>query len=864
VAPADDAIVPFNRAGLLRRHDWAIVTLLAGIGLFAGTYAVHAIERTGESAAYYQGEFGPAVLFACGRGLLSPALDVLRSTAGHEPPIAQFLLQRRPSLSCDELPAAVPTGPASTFQGSSRYLMLAVGLVWRMCGVSWDVVGWLSGALFGIAVALAYLAVRATAGVSISLLAAGLWATSNVHLTNVPHLRDYAKAPFFVLALGACAWVAAQSFARRPVWAGAVLVGAALGFGLGIRPDVLFYLWPVVIALLVFRPAPLDREWRTNVIACVLVLAGFGAVAAPVLRSYAGGNNFGHVALLGLSPASRGALDLGDAPYEILSQYDDTYAAAAIAAFKERRDGPGLPLLGSSEYDRVANAYYQSIVATFPGDAITRAIASSFGSLNLAFSPVALATPAAAGTTAGTFYRWRARLLWPFQGMGVVLFAAAMAMVMGRRVGAGLLVAMVVAFFTSLPALQYQPRHVFQLEFLTLWMFALTVGELVDACRASVGSRSWQPWTMRAALVVRGLPMAAALVAALWLSAVAARAYQQPRAAAVFTAYLDAPRRPLITTPHALDNRTVRIGEAAFSGDRAAPARAVESGAVLAEIGGAACDFDVVDATFRYRPTGRTGRDFSRSLRIPAVASPTFVFFPFYTSGPGWNDLDLRFTGIDVPRDQSSCVTNLWRVDTERLPLLVMATLADGWRGQPLHETINGWEPAPRRAHVAPAVYGAGVPLPLRHSEWAHLLSGGDFLPLKGAPTFLAPSAIVPAPGRVEVNGRAAGAGSYLVSWPETFVDRGRLLVAEGELDAGGITVGLTRDARWAAQLNIDVPGPFRVLIHVDEPAAYEPVVANHIAPTSVWRAVARRNRFSLTRIGWTSFASLASMPLER
>ena len=94
--------------------------LIAGIGaasvLFALWY-LPAYRVTGVvPPAFYQAEFGPAVMQACGRGFVN--VDVMTAPALHA-----FLDQRVDRLRCEELPEAVRVVPLGAFQGTSRYLM---------------------------------------------------------------------------------------------------------------------------------------------------------------------------------------------------------------------------------------------------------------------------------------------------------------------------------------------------------------------------------------------------------------------------------------------------------------------------------------------------------------------------------------------------------------------------------------------------------------------------------------------------------------------------------------------------------------------------------------------------------------------
>ena len=89
-------------------------------------------------------------MFACGRGLHNT-----NWVNGGDPALAEFLSQRRDSFRCGDL-ANIPPIPRNGFQNISLYLELAVGLTWRLAGVSWRAVGWLNAFLAAFFAAMIY------------------------------------------------------------------------------------------------------------------------------------------------------------------------------------------------------------------------------------------------------------------------------------------------------------------------------------------------------------------------------------------------------------------------------------------------------------------------------------------------------------------------------------------------------------------------------------------------------------------------------------------------------------------------------------------------------------------------------------
>src|SRR5260221_9485084 len=103
--------------------------------------------------------------------------------------------------------------------------MFAVGLSWRVLGVSWSGLGPLFGALLGLTIAAGYAIVRLGAGPLIAMLCACGLSVSGLHLFYLPQLRDYAKAPFTLLLV----FLLGLLVKRPATWRGTLSIAAAYG-----------------------------------------------------------------------------------------------------------------------------------------------------------------------------------------------------------------------------------------------------------------------------------------------------------------------------------------------------------------------------------------------------------------------------------------------------------------------------------------------------------------------------------------------------------------------------------------------------------------------------------------------------------
>ena len=294
---------PLSRVDL-----YIVVTLFVMMWIVARMY-LPAFRASGGEALFYQEEYGPAVMAACGRGFVNPAPQ-------SAPALDAFLHKRSADFDCGQLPESVAILPFDALQGVTQYLIRAAGAVWRIAGVSWPALDTLAAAMFAVSLATVYLTLRFLAGRAWALVGTLLWAASPMHLANLAHLRDYSKAPFFVLT-GVAMGLAIRE--RRPGWLIAIggAFGLVQGVGLGMRTDVTLNFVPFFIALFALAPGGIARNLSGKFAAAVLAVAVFVAVAWPVLKVYGQAEGLWHVSLLGLTTPFDQNLNVHGAPYRL-------------------------------------------------------------------------------------------------------------------------------------------------------------------------------------------------------------------------------------------------------------------------------------------------------------------------------------------------------------------------------------------------------------------------------------------------------------------------------------------------------------------------------------------------------------------
>src|SRR5438093_7660385 len=271
-------------AWVTRRTDLVVGCALWALGFSAGSAYMITFNRMGGTADFGQPEFGAAVAMACGRGFVNPA-------SARTPGLGRFLARESDTFSCGELPASIgrrgerdaPVSPASAVNDDAlnvtqrlyRYLMSAVAVTWTLRGISWSGLWPLFGVMFGCTIAAAYGLFRVGIGRPLSIIASLALAMSAIHLSRLPYLRDYAKAPFMLALFFVMARMATGSIAPRRIIGCALLFGAILGVGFGFRNDLLINIPPFLALVLLGLPGGILANGRLKAAALAAASAAF-------------------------------------------------------------------------------------------------------------------------------------------------------------------------------------------------------------------------------------------------------------------------------------------------------------------------------------------------------------------------------------------------------------------------------------------------------------------------------------------------------------------------------------------------------------------------------------------------------------
>ena len=832
-----------------RRRDVVLCVVLMACGLALGSSYVR-ITREAHLVPvmpdFSRRVFGAAAMSVCGYGLRTP--EVTANASQHarpeHRPLLDFIGQRRERLACADIPADQPAYGLDGMQRASGYLMQLVVGTWAVTGLTWSGIDYLQGAMFGASVGLTYLIGRLAMGSLAATVVALVLLLSPIQLTNLYDLRDYAKAPFFLASLLVAGFLITRHSPPRVVVGWCAAGGALLGFGFGIRTDVVVNLVLLVGVALACLPGRLVDTWRLRLGAAVACLLSFGVVALPILTSQESGSNLWHWALLGYAHEWDWALSIIPGPYEPMYFYSDSYVATTVNAFAGRMQAPSKVTVGLPGYPEASRAYYELIFWTFPADALLRGWAAVIQTLDLPFGGLHVLPQGILPDVVTNVIGVVGRVRVMFAGLGVAVFSAALLMLSIRSVRLAASLFGVVAFLGAYPAIQFQLRHVFHLELLSVWMLgvlASAVGSwIVDRWRA-VPSQDGVPAPTREGRW-RPVVFAAGVVATVTLPMAVLRGYQQRTATTLMETYVAAPLEALTMSVEPAGPGMVRLAKDALP---QGPRRSMRSDVIVAEVSAARCPVTHTAMRFSY-DAGNPDLDFTRTydVEVPAAGDGVArVFVPVYRSSDTSPSDALKFGGVEIAEAEQHCITGLSRwASVDHVPLLMPVVLLPGWRERPLHQSLRGWERDGTSAGREPATFWG--PAASRTIVSERLSRAGATVERFAAQlAYAARIARVAPDARVDVAGVAEATGSYLAAWQEaSFADSDMVLI-EGELNRGGLAIGLTDRAGWATRLAIDTPGPFTAVIQAPRPGQYQLVIANHLSNTSLW------NRLTISRI---------------
>ena len=657
----DSTVAAERRRALF--SEWRTCLALLVIGFILCFGAIKNYRSNGIQPAFYQQNFGPAVMMACGYGFTAPGAQ--ESPAS----LSDFLQLRVQTFRCEDFSKTLIPEQV-TWNGTWYYLYGTVALIWKVTGVSWPALDGLAAALGAFELLALYGLFRLIASRVLSIACALIMLLAPDNLAQLMMLRDFSKAPFVLGATFILGFLILRPLGNRATVAIAGAFGVLVGFGYGFRSDLMVMVPFGAAVMLLLLPGRLRQTWPRNLAAATAAVVAFAVAGYPPLQGQRTGGCQFHYALLGLTSPLTEYMNVQSPMYAFGNHFLDTFVDLKAGDYANRMMGIEPPILCAPAYDEATGDLFFRIAKTFPADIVTHAYGSVLTILRAGLPAGPLERLVGAIPGAFLVARPLDRLLTMVAPLAAV-GAIAVAWNLAPRLGIALTVFLL--FLTGYPAIEFEYRHWFHLRFLSLWMVVVL----------------WAAWwhgrgKWTAAALRRGLMPVVATIGLMALALATLRILQRPALDHLVDSYLAAPVEPLALSPYesglAVDWQPTPFGHE--SSRRA-------SDMLVVTVAPHGCGADgPVDLVFRYQAP-LIGHNMTSKFRVERqAAGPTTVFFPVFSL----NEFDrtlLRFTGVEVHGHPIDCVTRVARLVDRSSPLWLQIQVPPDWQDRPYYQTLR-------------------------------------------------------------------------------------------------------------------------------------------------------------------------------
>lgn len=642
--------------------------LLIVLGNF---YVYHNIAHKHEQSFFYQNEFAPAVMFACGHEFANPK-EIPSS-------LNSFLENKALSFDCSNI-AQEKTAPLNHFQAMGRYMILSAGIIWKIMGVNWDNLIPLFLVLYSISLLVTYFIFRLGMNPVLSFLLSLFVAFSSMQIYYVIQLRDYSVAPFLLSTLFIAGKLLISSPGKKTLFLYCCGAGALLGLGLGFRIDLLvmlpFFLITILFFVKVEKYAILNK-----LIACAFFLISLFIAGFPILytlHNHSGGN-LAHVIILGLADSFTSGLGLGQPEtYSVIPAYRDLISYTVVNSFSQRVYGvEQLILPTTKEYTHYSSLFLLNYLSTFPADFLVRIYASIFqvplifihGFLQKIANYIPLRNVVA---------------MLPFVTTVIMAFF---------QIRLALFVLFTLLYVGAYPVLQFDVRHYFYLEFVGLWFVGFLGQQILFLIKnkdnvlflKEIKSRLLSHWKMISTITVVGFIILSAPVMLL-------RIYQTSHLHQLFNSYLDANAEPINSV---LDKETeqfiIKLPINNF------PKTTYVKATYLKIQTTEKCPLNQITLKPHYLEAPPVFWEAPQEFTIATAQATTFIL-PIYNfhNATGHDILDEVFLpsywidSLAYSMKDSGCIQDIaYLKDTKNLPLLLTLKLHSGWESTRLYQSFQ-------------------------------------------------------------------------------------------------------------------------------------------------------------------------------
>ncbi|NLN92299.1 MAG: hypothetical protein GX130_03185 [Candidatus Hydrogenedens sp.] len=682
-----------------RRIDWIIATLLFLFGFLAGLAHFESLRQDTSAIVPIEDLYGPAVMIAMGHGFIVPDY-------AEYPEFQDFLRVNQDDLSPDHLPEDIETGySAAAFY--HRYLLYAVGFIWRIFGISWKTLEPFIALFLGWYALSLYFLLRFFLSRCLAFLSSLLLIASPAVFMVVLDLRDFSKAPFTITLFCLLLWLFTKRHSLRSQILGAVLLGMLHGIFMGFRQDALIFLPLCICLLLFFVFMKKDLALWKALTPLFLYLSLFFALAMPMFQSLEGNAQPQHVLVQGFARDRMDQLGMKQASYQSLLSGADYYTFSMLSDFASRTPDLTTPQLHNDPDTMAAGQrWLQESVFLYPADLVTRGWTAIWRILRYADAfPSCFTEPTVFHQYFNSVHRSFAFFM---HRAGLPLGILAIFLVALRFPGTAMAFFLISSYILGYTALQTACRHTFHLSFfpflITAFLIEILVKQIWKRKQTHSTAHSVPQKQYKAAMGV--LLLCASLVV---LPMPLLRWYQARQLRPIFESCIQAPRTRLPFTKKEYRNWTL------FTLDLPQPDSCrsdlealyrliaacsnpelhfwnVRTRYILAEFDGST---DITDLLHCYN-SRILNFNFSQLLHMPVTKLSGDVlryFFPVYEVVAHDEVYKAyvargRFSGIALPREFSSQLRGLYEVDLpEEVTHLMAFTSLDDKIPSPLFYT---------------------------------------------------------------------------------------------------------------------------------------------------------------------------------
>lgn len=443
-----------------------------GIGL---SYLTTKVDVIGPRYGVSPGWFTTSVMIASGRGFTFPNMYEV-------PGLVDFLEQRSMSFVPTWLPETIPQSKDS-FDVCHPYLLYMVGYTWRLLGVSWAGLKVLLAVLLGVSAVLAYGVFRLGMNRFFSAVGALIYVLTPAVLTWLPSIRDFCKLPLVLAVLLFVGLLLTQRVNVRRLLMYAVGLGLVLGFGVGIRQDLLIFVAPSALVVVLFSRGMPRLPWVARLSAGVAFAVAFLLPAWGVLSNMrTGQSEQAHHVIQGFNTRCMDELGLARGSYEVTPTNNDFWVYAIQNSYERRvNHGTEFMIYDNKVSARAGVEWSLQVMRTLPFDVMMRTIGAiahgltdgGIGIPHAHFMTMAPVRPSdALSALAEHLYRW-----------GLLYAALALLLVAAYELRLASFLLLAVVCLCGYVSILFEVRHAFHLSFVPYWFFFFLLDKAVRVVR---------------------------------------------------------------------------------------------------------------------------------------------------------------------------------------------------------------------------------------------------------------------------------------------------------------------------------------------------------------------------------------------